>query len=347
MRSFSLITATIGRATELECLFQSIASQNYPELECIVVDQNSDDRVQQISDRWRSTIRLQVLPSLPGLSKARNMGLAVAKGDILAFPDDDCWYTPSLLANVSAWFESHPEFDILTVGAKDADGISSGNRWIRNRCEIRPSNAFRTTFSSTIFVRHSAVNRGCLFDESLGVGSRSRFVCGEETDYILHLLKDGKRGYFDRTWHIGHPKRDMLSGHIDTRRASGYGRGMGRVLRKHSLPLLAIGFVVYDLLRSVVAAAKGSLAAAELCLSHAQGVVEGYFSNDLLSETPNDLAHYALWRTSIVSSVANKALSTVSVLGIRTTERNATITATDDLTSIPPTTKVRAELLGE
>jgi len=284
MLSFSLITATIERTTELDSLFQSIASQNYPNVECIIVDQNQDNRVQEVSDRWKDFLHLRILHSLPGLSKARNIGLAVAKGDILAFPDDDCWYTPSLLENVADWFESHPEFDILTVGAKDADGVSSGNRWIQDQCEIRPSNAFRTTFSSTIFIRRTAASRDLLFDESLGVGSWSRFRCGEETDYILNLLKCGTRGHFSRTWSIGHPKRDMLSGQIDGSRATGYGLGMGRVLRKHSLSLLAAGFVTYDLARSLIVAAKGSLDGAELCMNHAQGIVEGYFTNNFLQQ---------------------------------------------------------------
>jgi glycosyltransferase involved in cell wall biosynthesis len=277
MRTFSLIVATLGRTTELENLLESLASQAHSGFDCIIVDQNSDRRVKDIVDEWKGVLNLRVVDSAPGLSRARNVGLAFATGDVVAFPDDDCWYSPPLLASVSQWFEDHADYGVLTVGSKDLNGIPSGNRWIQDRCEIRPSNAFRTTFSSTIFVRRTPVTRNRFFDESIGAGAGTRFGSGEETDYILGLMAAGTRGYFDRRWHIGHPKRDMLSGHVNETRATAYGNGMGYVLRKHSLHLLAAGFVVYDLIRSLAVSIRGNSRAASLCRSHARGIMAGYF----------------------------------------------------------------------
>jgi len=276
MLKFSLVIATLGRTTELDFLLSSLASQCYPDLQCIVVDQNLDSRVEQIVDRWSSALNIVRVTSTPGLSHARNVGLSYVTGDLIAFPDDDCWYSESLLANVSAWFENNSKYSVLTVGARDHDGVSSGNRWFQNRCEIGPSNAFRTTFSSTIFLRRDQITRSVQFDESLGVGSGTRYACGEETDYVLNILRAGARGRFDRTWYIGHPKRDMLSGSIDGARATGYGRGMGNVLRRHSERLLLAGFLSYDLMRALMVAAKGDTASAQLCLRHAWGIATGY-----------------------------------------------------------------------
>jgi hypothetical protein len=279
MLSFTLIVATLGRTTELESLFASLASQAYPEFECVIVDQNPDRGVKQIVERWNTRLKLRVIDSAPGLSRARNVGLEAATGDIVAFPDDDCWYSPALLANISNWFQTHADYSVLTVGSQDHDGTPSGNRWIQDQCEIRPSNAFRTTFSSTIFVRRTSLTRGQRFDESLGVGSGTRFGCGEETDYVLSLLQAGAQGYFDRTWHIGHPKRDMLSGQVNGTRAASYGAGMGRVLRKRAEPVLAAAFVAYDLTRSLIVATKGDWTAASLCLRHSHGIAMGFFAD--------------------------------------------------------------------
>jgi glycosyltransferase involved in cell wall biosynthesis len=84
MLSFSLIIATLGRTKELETLFDSLASQAYPEFECIIVDQNPDRRVKDIVDRWRDVLPLRVVDSAPGLSRARNVGLAFATSDVVA-----------------------------------------------------------------------------------------------------------------------------------------------------------------------------------------------------------------------------------------------------------------------
>jgi glycosyltransferase involved in cell wall biosynthesis len=290
MLNFSLIIATLGRTTELDFLFSTLAAQAYPNLECIVVDQNLDARVEKIVDRWNSSLKIVRVTSTPGLSHARNVGLGYATGDLIAFPDDDCWYSESLLANVSAWFEKNTKYSVLTVGSQDHDGVASGNRWIQDSCEIKPSNAFRTTFSSTIFVRRDQITAGVRFDESLGVGSGTRYACGEETDYVLNILRAGGRGCFDRALHIGHPKRDMLSGSIDGRRATGYGRGMGHVLKLHSESLLLGGFLAYDLTRAFLVAVRGDTGSAELCLRHAWGIATGYMG-DMVALSPESALH--------------------------------------------------------
>ena len=42
---FSLIVPTLNRVKELERLFQSLASQDYPNFEVILVDQNLDNLI--------------------------------------------------------------------------------------------------------------------------------------------------------------------------------------------------------------------------------------------------------------------------------------------------------------
>jgi glycosyltransferase involved in cell wall biosynthesis len=276
MPSFTLIIPTLGRTTELNTLLESLALQNYAALDCLVIDQNLDGRLDAILARWQPHLSIRRLRGPAGASRSRNLGLLHATGDIVAFPDDDCWYPPSLLRDVSAWFDRHPEFSILTVGAEDLDGVPSGNRWPQDHCAIRPINAFRTTFCSSIFVRQPVACGPTRFDEAIGPGAGTPWACGDETDYILNLCHHGARGFFDRSLFVGHPKRDMLSGEIDSRRAASYGRGMGYVLRKHSLLPLGAAFVFYDLLRSVIVALKGDRKSMALCFHHARGIVSGW-----------------------------------------------------------------------
>jgi glycosyltransferase involved in cell wall biosynthesis len=276
MLKCSLVIATYGRTAVLEDFFESLMQQGNAEMECIVVDQNPDDRLVEILERWEQRLAIKRVRSTPGLSRARNVGLQHVTGDVIAFPDDDCWYTPALLENVCVWFEEHREFQVLTVGAVDRAGGASGNRWVQDRCEIKAVNAFRTTFSPSLFLCRTEGFPDVRFDEGLGVGGGTPYSSGEETDYVLKLLKAGVRGYFDRSMQVGHPKRDMLSGSVEGERAMGYGRGMGYVLRKHSMLLLSAAFVLYDMLRSALVAARGDLRASSLCIQHARGIASGY-----------------------------------------------------------------------
>lgn len=95
----SLVLATVGRTDELSVALDSIALQSEHPAEVIVVDQNGDDRLVPIVQRAREQgLVIHHLHSQPpALSRARNVGLNAAVGDVVAFPDDDCWYEPTTL----------------------------------------------------------------------------------------------------------------------------------------------------------------------------------------------------------------------------------------------------------
>ena len=269
MPRFSLIIPTLGRTTELSELFASIVNQKRNDVELIVVDQNDDDRVVPLLHGVPSDVTvLHLRLKEKGQSAARNAGLEISSGEIIAFPDDDCWYPASLLDRVDDWFRKNQEYAVLAVGALDNDGVSSGNRWIQDACDISPVNVLRTTFCSSLFVSGLARSRRVRFDPQMNRG--------EETDFILRLLATGLRGRFDRALHIHHPRRDMLSGTVSRERARSYGAGMGRLVRRHSLVLLWFGLLSYDLARALMVSARGQFVNAGFCFAHAEGLLRGF-----------------------------------------------------------------------
>jgi glycosyltransferase involved in cell wall biosynthesis len=277
MARFSLIVPTFGRTTEVAELFASIVDQNRRDVELIVVDQNDDDRIAPLVEALpRRIVVLHLRQKEQNVSAARNAGLAASSGEIIAFPDDDCWYPPYLLNRVDSWFREHSQYSVLAVGALDDAGVPSGNRWIQDACDISPLNVLRTTFCSSLFVTEAARSRTIHFDPKLNRG--------EETDFILHLLATGLRGRFDRKLHIHHPRRDMLSGTVSRERAKSYGAGMGRLVRRHSLVLLWFGLLTYDLARGLLVSARGQFVNAGFCFAHAEGLFRGF----LLPESKYD-----------------------------------------------------------
>jgi glycosyltransferase involved in cell wall biosynthesis len=276
---FSLVVATLGRTQELGELFASILDQGLTAIEVIVVDQNPDDRLRPyIESLSRGVACKHIHDTGHGVSWARNAGLDAATGEFVAFPDDDCSYSQHLLSQVAEWLRTNPSYGLLAVGSVDNMGTPSGNRWVQSSCDIRPHNVFRTTFCSSLFFRRSAMAPQVRFDQRIGPGSHTPFGCGEETDFVLSLLNEGLRGRFERSMKVVHPRRDMLTSDVSQDRAVGYGRGMGRVLRKHSLHALWAGLVTYDLARFGVVRSRGERSAAQLCLAHAKGLVSGFLA---------------------------------------------------------------------
>jgi glycosyltransferase involved in cell wall biosynthesis len=269
MIRFSLVVATCGRTEEVTAFLASVLCQLRNDIEVILVDQNADERlalaIEEVQERL--TIR-HLRTENRNVSAARNLGLDAAQGEIVAFPDDDCWYPENFLDGVDQWFKTSPQYSVLAVGAVDDEGIASGNRWIQNSCEITSWNSLRTTFCSSLFISAVEESRRVRFDPMLGRG--------EETDFILRLLASGLRGRFDRSLQVRHPRRDMMSGTVSKERAFSYGAGMGRLVRRHSLTALWAVLVAYDFARAGLVVLRGRPSDAAFCFAHATGLFKGF-----------------------------------------------------------------------
>lgn len=247
MMRFSLIMCTIGRIKEVEEFIKHLDCQTHPDFELIIVDQNDDDRLTPILRPYEEKFPILHLRSKKGLSRARNVGLKHVTGDIVAFPDDDCWYPPDLLEKVATFFEEHPGIDGLTGRAVNIDGTPSSGRWDLDSGIIDRFNVWTRGISFSIFLRSYIIEDIGDFDEMLGVGSQTPWGSGEETDYLLRILKKGYKLYYYPMLTVYHPQPIQYYDHKAMHRARLYAQGMGRVLRKHSYPFW---FVAYYWLRS-------------------------------------------------------------------------------------------------
>ncbi|PYJ07797.1 MAG: glycosyl transferase [Verrucomicrobia bacterium] len=84
----SVMVATYNGARTLENCLQSVTRLNYPDYEVILVDDGSVDATPEIASRFPTVRYLR--QSNQGLAAARNTGIRAAKGEIVAFTDDDC-----------------------------------------------------------------------------------------------------------------------------------------------------------------------------------------------------------------------------------------------------------------
>lgn len=233
---FSLIVATIGRSAELHRLLESLRLQAWSDLEVIIVDQNRDGRAEEVVEAFAGRLQVMRLTSAPGATRARNVGLAQATGDVIGFPDDDCWYPEGLLHRVALFLGARPEWDGVIGHTIDASGKKI-LPWGESAGPLTPAMSWRRAVTYAYFLRRPAVQAAGGFDESLGPGAGTPWGAGDDNDYMLRALKAGARVYFDPDLKVHHPP--LFPGVDDAslaKRAS-YARADGRVLRKHPMPL--------------------------------------------------------------------------------------------------------------
>ncbi len=274
----SLVVATVERVMELDRLLASLADQTYREFDVVVVDQNPDDRLAAVLERYSGAFSITYhRAESRGVSRARNLGEIVAKGDIISFPDDDCWYAPDLLWQVVSFFSDSGQYDGLTGRVVDETGTPSVGCWDKQAGEISRFNEWRRSAESVIFLRRRAFISAGGFDKHLGPGAGTPWGACEGDDLILRALNTGSRIYYDPTLQVFHPATRQLSDPASLQKAYAYSRGMGRVMRLHNYPFW---FVSYYCLRSlggaVAALLKGDRSGAKYYLITLKGRISGW-----------------------------------------------------------------------
>src|SRR5215472_126095 len=84
----SIIINTYNRAASLDTALHSLRRLNYPWFEVVVVNGPSTDHTLEVLEAHRSHIRVGTC-SDRNLSISRNVGIEMARGDLVAFIDDD------------------------------------------------------------------------------------------------------------------------------------------------------------------------------------------------------------------------------------------------------------------
>ena len=203
MIRLSLTIATYNRAEQLIVTLNSVAAQSATSAlwECIVVDNNSkDDTHKRIAAFQAEHPHLNIrycFEAEQGLSSARNAGIRLAEGDIIAFIDDDERIVEDFITAYIELFDTHA--DAMSAGGKITAEYPTGRPCWMSRYTERPiANTMyfgdkvrefpegRIPGGGNMAMRRSAVRRYGVFDTSLGYVGES-LVGGEECDLFERL----------------------------------------------------------------------------------------------------------------------------------------------------------------
>ncbi len=122
---FSIIIPTYNRPRELAACLGALARLDYPRnlFEVIVVDDGSAVSLQSVIAAFEREIRISSIAQRnEGPSSARNAGAAHARGEILAFTDDDCLPAPGWLKTLAERFAGAA--DAVMVGGCTVNALA-------------------------------------------------------------------------------------------------------------------------------------------------------------------------------------------------------------------------------
>jgi len=195
----SIIICSRNRAAQLGKCLDSIREDEMlaTAAELVLIDNGSTDETRQTMERHADRARYPVLvrqEPAAGLSRARNVGLDAASGDLLLFTDDDCYMDPGYIRQAVEIFESG-KYDFgggQIILHDERDAFIGHNRFERRRTlePFRFMPAGTIQGSSMIFRRRVVETIG-FFDCMLGAGTP--FPC-EDIDYAARASFAGFTG---------------------------------------------------------------------------------------------------------------------------------------------------------
>ena len=232
----TVVVCTCDRPRELARAVASVLRNQYPGFELMVVDQSSDSSTEEAVRESQADPRLRYVRSeARGLSAARNLGIACARGEMIACTDDDCETAPDWLSRMAAALRHDDRtavvFGNVRPGAHDrAAGFVMGYRWDGPFLARSIRDYHRADgISGCMGLRRSAWERLGGFDELLGAGAP--FPAAEEMDFAIRALLAGFCVYATpevEVVHYGFRSWDEARGKI-----YGYLYGIGAMIAKH------------------------------------------------------------------------------------------------------------------
>ena len=193
----SVVIPTRNRRELLRSEIESLFNQSYPTdcFEIIVVDNSSSDgtdkMVESLQDNAPSILRYYKKTD-DGPGSSRNLGISKAKGDIVAFIDDDCIADPHWIENGVAKMSG----EVGLVQGKTLPNPFQARKTFSRTKEITSETSNYQTCN--IFYRKDALDQvGGFSSDFIGV---DRFgipmLGGEDTDLACRVKKAGWKSLF-------------------------------------------------------------------------------------------------------------------------------------------------------
>lgn len=222
LKNISIIIATCNRSSLLRNVLTDLAELEDCESishEIIVVDNNSRDRTRDVVEEFQKRIPDKIIYLFEpqrGKSHALNRGIAQAKGEILAFTDDDVKVDSCWLKNIKECFE---EYSCDVIGGRVLPYYYPDTpQWLKDNSsqlfgpivqydfgsEDKPYDRakMREFIGANIAFRKSVLDECGGFRTDFGPGQG---LSGEDTEIVQRLHQRNKRLYYCGRVLIWHP----------------------------------------------------------------------------------------------------------------------------------------------
>jgi len=190
----SIVTPSYNQAQYLERTILSVLSQDYDNLEYIVIDGNSNDGSKEILQKYANQITYWESQKDKGQTDAINKGFSHASGDIFAWINSDDTYEPDAIKNAVKYLIAHPDVGMVYG---DCNFTDSEDRII-GRFNAKQTNYKRLRTGFVHIPQQSSFWRAGLWQKIAPLDDSIYFAM--DYDLWLRLARISKLVYLPELW---------------------------------------------------------------------------------------------------------------------------------------------------
>ena len=266
--NITVIVCTFNRSRLLETALESIAASEIPAgiaWEILVADNNSSDGTHAVIEGFirRHPGRFRyVFEPRPGKSNALNSAIAAAKGEMLAFADDDITVDPQWLYGLTAPLMNGPwvgsggrvltQWESVAPAWLDTDGWMLIGPLVQFDLGLKAGPLHETPVGTNMAFRKSLFERYGDFRTDLGPRPGNE-IRNEDSEFVRRLLQAGEPLYYEPSAIVYHPvTEDRLTKDYFLAWWFGKGRSDARELEIASATRWKIAGIPLILLRRLI-----------------------------------------------------------------------------------------------
>lgn len=185
----SIITPSYNQGKFLEETIQSVLSQNYPNLEYIIIDGGSDDNSVEIIKKYEKYLAYWESKKDKGQAHAINKGFQKSTGEIIAWLNSDDTYLPHVLEKVNTFFTNNENCKWIAgnVFFTDENGtIISKKKSLYSPFILRYASS--SLYQQSVFLRRDILNEIGYLNESMHFLMDQEWFCRISEKYETAII---------------------------------------------------------------------------------------------------------------------------------------------------------------